>query len=239
MSQGRLPVFRVVFVDWHGVLSLDPFWSSVLGGRDGRLRRALERRLDEVFGSELADTWMRGQTTVDRIVAPISEALGAARRADFLQRRLFEDCQSMQVDGQLVACLHALVRQALLVVATDNAAPFESAFRRAQRRRRFQDQPSTLRQLAPLFDDIVCSSATGVFKAEDPEAFFGPWLALNNLGFDDALLVDDRPDNCNAFERCGGGSVLWSEAPAVRQRALRTLAGFASEYAAGRGSLVA
>jgi hypothetical protein len=228
VTQGRLPLFRVVFVDWHGVLCSTPFWSSVLDGRNTRLRRALERRLDEVFGGELASTWMRGDTSVDRIVSPLVRALGANCRGDFLQRRIIDDCLSMQVDVGLAIGLRALVQRALVVLATDNTGDFEVAFRRAQRRKAFAESPATLRELAPWLDDILCSSATRVFKAEEPQTFFGPWLETNGLTFDDALLIDDRPDNCRAFERCGGSAVLWDADRARRRDALHIIDGFVS-----------
>jgi hypothetical protein len=218
--QGRLPLFRVVFVDWHGVLSNEPFWSSLLGGRNDRLRRDLERRLSDVFSGDLAETWMRGQTSLDRIVAPVKDALGSRRRPDFLQRRLHEDCLHMAIDHHLAELLPELVRTNFVVLATDNTADFERAFRAAAEMRRTVSQPPTsLRELAPLMDDIICSSAHGVLKAEDPEAFFGPWLRTNGMAFADAVLVDDRYDNCVAFERAGGRAIRWPD-PDPR-RALR------------------
>jgi hypothetical protein len=139
---------------------------------------------------------------------------------------LHEDCLSMQVDIELATCLRGLVPQPLLVLATDNTGDFETAFRWANERSRNNPSTRTLRGLAPIFDDIICSSATRVFKAEDPELFFGPWLAANGLRFDNALLIDDRPDNCEAFERCGGAAVVWSDQQTDRERALRTIGHF-------------
>jgi len=226
MTPARLPLFRVVFVDWHGVLSHDRFWSSVFEVRRSRLRPALERRLQEVFSGELATTWMRGETTVDHVVEPLRDVLGKRRRPDFLQKRLHDDCLAMQVDIELATCLRSLAPQPLLVLATDNTDDFERAFRRANERSRHNQDPATLSGLAPIFEDIICSSATRVFKAEDPELFFGPWLAANGLRFKDALLIDDRADNCQAFEHCGGTAVLWSDQPVDRERALRTVGRF-------------
>jgi hypothetical protein len=238
VTQGRLPLFRVVFVDWHGVLSHDPFWSSVLDGRTGQLRRALQQRLDEVFASDLATAWMRGETSVDHVVAPLRKALGSRRRDDFLQRRLHEDCLSMQVDIELATCLRGLAPQPLLVLATDNTGDFETAFRWANERSHNNPSTPTLRGLAPIFEDIICSSATRVFKAEAPELFFGPWLAANGLRFTDAMLIDDRHDNCDAFERCGGTAVVWNDQQADRERALQTIGHFAQGPPPGRAAWV-
>jgi hypothetical protein len=50
---------------------------------------------------------------------------------------------------------------------------------------------------------------TGVLKSEDPQAFFGPWLAAHGVGFTDAVLIDDRADNCAAFTRESRAAIQW------------------------------
>ncbi|MGO9221552.1 MAG: hypothetical protein ACLP5E_27905 [Streptosporangiaceae bacterium] len=42
-------------------------------------------------------------------------------------------------------------------------------------------------------------------KADDPQAFFGPWLDQHGVGFPDAVLIDDRA----AFSACGGTAIRW------------------------------
>lgn len=68
---------------------------------------------------------------------------------------------------------------------------------------------ATMADVAPWFSGTVCSCETGVLKAESPARFFGPQLARLGRGFGDALLVDDRADNCEAFTRMGGAAVRW------------------------------
>jgi hypothetical protein len=63
---------------------------------------------------------------------------------------------------------------------------------------------SRLADWAVICDDIICSSQAGTLKSEDPQAFFGPWLAVHGVGFTDAVLIDDRADNCAAFTSQGG-----------------------------------
>jgi FMN phosphatase YigB (HAD superfamily) len=58
-------------------------------------------------------------------------------------------------------------------------------------------------------DDLVCSSEVGVLKI-DPIAFFGPYLRASGLGFAEALLIDDRTDNCAAFTAAGGAALRWT-----------------------------
>jgi hypothetical protein len=62
---------------------------------------------------------------------------------------------------------------------------------------------------AVICDDIICSSQAGTLKSEDPQAFFGPWLAAHGVGFTDAVLIDDRADNCAAFTSQGGTAIQW------------------------------
>ena len=57
-------------------------------------------------------------------------------------------------------------------------------------------------------DELLASSDLGVLKAEDPARFFGPWLDRHGLSFADAILVDDSPRNCVAFELYGGRAEL-------------------------------
>ena len=46
MGQLLLPFCRwVIFVDWHGVLSRDPFWTSILNNDRHRLRATQQVQL--------------------------------------------------------------------------------------------------------------------------------------------------------------------------------------------------
>jgi hypothetical protein len=48
-----------------------------------------------------------------------------------------------------------------------------------------------------------------VLKSEDPRAFFGPWPTTYGLSFADAVLIDERADNCAAFTGQGGAAIQW------------------------------
>jgi FMN phosphatase YigB (HAD superfamily) len=98
----------------------------------------------------------------------------------------------------------------MIVLATDNMDCFAKTFNAARgSRRRLDNASRTLAEWAVICDDIICSSDVGALKAEDPVGFFGPWLAECGLDFSDALLIDDRADNCQAFELQGGSTILW------------------------------
>lgn len=98
----------------------------------------------------------------------------------------------------------------MVVVATDNMDCFARAFELARSRwtRRRRDR-ETLAGWAVICDDFICSSQVGALKGKDPRAFFGPWLTAHGVNFTDAVLIDDRADNCTAFARQGGTAIRW------------------------------
>ncbi len=116
----------------------------------------------------------------------------------------------MRVNAELFEVLRALRAEAMVVIATDNMDCFARAFEQARnRRRRLPAQRETLADWAVICDDIICSSDVATLKADDPRAFFGPWLDTHGRRFADAVLIDDRADNCAAFTQCGGTAIQW------------------------------
>lgn len=202
---------RVVFVDWQGVLSRDLFWTSILRNETHPLRVELGAKLGEIFASDaIAHEWMRGTISSNEIITDMGIVLDRRFRPDFLARRLNDDCIKMHVNAELGGLLSWLRTTAVIVLATDNMDCFVHAFERARaRNRRIPERAKTLEDWIAIWDDIVCSSEVGALKAEDPIGFFGPWLSAHGLTFSDALLIDDRVDNCAAFRAQGGATVQW------------------------------
>ncbi|HEY6793091.1 MAG TPA: hypothetical protein VI248_00235 [Kineosporiaceae bacterium] len=216
VRQPALPLWRhVVFVDWHGVLSRSPFWASIVGDARHPLHRPLRARIGRLFTDPvLMSTWMTGQRRTVDVVAGLDVQAGARYGTDYLCRQLERDCRSMRVNVDLLRLLQPVRERAFVVVATDNVDSFAEAFRRlAARPARVAAEPEaadTLAFWARACDDLICSSDMGALKAADPQAFFGPYLAACGLRFADALLVDDRSDNCAAFRRAGGAALRWT-----------------------------
>jgi FMN phosphatase YigB (HAD superfamily) len=203
---------RVIFSDWHGVLSRDPFWVSIGGSAAHPLHAPLEAGMAGVFASErgLANEWMTGLLSSDQVIAEMGIQLDRRFRDDFLGRRLDLDCARMRVNAGLFEVLRAMRAEAMVVIATDNMDCFARAFQKARHPRRRRVQPwETLADWAVICDDIICSSDVAALKADDPQAFFGPWLDRHGVGFPDSILIDDRADNCAAFTDCGGTAVRW------------------------------
>jgi FMN phosphatase YigB (HAD superfamily) len=202
---------RVVFVDWHGVLSRDPFWTSILQSSTHPLRPQLEAKLSEIFSRKsTTHEWMKGILSSHDIISEMGIWLDRRFRQDFLARRLNLDCARMRVNVDLFEVLRNLKTRVLVVLATDNMDCFARTFDQARNsRRRLAPEAETLADWAMICDDIVCSSDVGALKAENPVGFFGPWLSEYGLRFSDALLIDDRADNCEAFRQQGGSTLQW------------------------------
>ncbi len=212
MKELTVPLWRkVIFVDWHGVLSRDPFWRSILDGNHP-LKSRLEAKLTQVFSRDVPTVheWMRGQLSSAEIISAMNIDLDGHYRDDFLHRRLDVDCRRMRVNVELFEILRVLRARFLIVIATDNMDCFARAFDYVRNRsRRSPEATRTLTGWAIFCDDIVCSSDVGRLKSEDPDGFFGPWLSAHGLSFADALLIDDRADNCEVFAKQGGYAVQW------------------------------
>jgi FMN phosphatase YigB (HAD superfamily) len=209
----QLPLWRrVVFVDWHGVLSRDPFWTSIRHSTAHPLRGQLEAGLDGIFAKEsaTANEWMKGLLSSDQVIAAMRIQLDRRFRDDFLARRLDVDCARMKVNVELFEVLRKIKAYASVVLATDNMDCFARTFDQARARGR-QPRPAseTLADWAIICDDIICSSEIGALKAEDPDRFFGSWLTAHGLQFRDAALIDDRADNCAAFAGQGGTPIRY------------------------------
>lgn len=210
----QLSLFRrIVFVDWHGVASRDPFWYSILSSKSHPAKAKLRADLDYVFGrSGIVDSWMRGCLSSEEVISLFRTNGKQKFGNQFLENRLRRDCARMLTNASLLRTLARLRPMIPIIVATDNMDCFTRAFERARSRpgpNPSDREGAPLREWARICDGLLCSSEIGVLKAEDPTEFFGPTLEAYGLAFEDALLIDDRRDNCDAFQREGGAAVQW------------------------------
>jgi hypothetical protein len=209
----QLPLCRrVVFVDWHGVLSKAPFWTSIRESATHPLHAKLEAGMAGIFANEsaIANEWMKGLLSSEQVIDAMDIRPDRRFREDFLARRLDVDCARMPVNVELFEVLRKIKTHACVVVATDNMDCFQRAFDQVRARgRRWKPESETLADWAVICDDIICSSEVGALKAENPIGFFGGWLADHGMLFRDAALIDDRVDNCEAFTAQGGTSIRY------------------------------
>ncbi|QDV21444.1 hypothetical protein Pan153_61320 [Gimesia panareensis] len=212
MPSQRKPVWnKVIFVDWHGVLSCDPFWLSILHNTDHPLHHRLTVATETLFRDEsLIHDWMRGDISANQILASLDIEPDDSFPPGYLRRKLVEDCQLMQVNQRLVQILREARQQGIgIVLATDNMDCFLEAFLQTRQQRPLATQSAegetvTFRSTVQMFDDVLCSCAQRALKRENPERFYGNWLSEYSLEFRDALLLDDLEVNCRAFQRAGG-----------------------------------
>lgn len=212
MSHRRLPLWnKVIFVDWQGVLSRDPFWMSILKNPLHPLYPQLSKSADWLFGQNdtLVRDWMRGNIKTNDIIDSMQIDLDKRFRCDYLSRKLVADCRLMRTNARLMGILREAQNEALIVLATDNMDCFYEYIQRVQNNRQksvrvSEGESQTITATIRLFDDVLCSSKQKILKSENPTRFFGDWLCKNSLDFQNALLLDDLEKNCTAFSDIGG-----------------------------------
>lgn len=224
MQQPRPPAWKkVIFVDWHGVLSCDPFWLSIIRNQHHPLHHRLSAATEMLFQDEARiHDWMRGDITADQIVHSLQVTFDDAFPSDYLSRRLVEDCRLMLVNHQLVQLLRDVQKQGVAVVlATDNMDCF---FKSLQRARQLSIQSGDVNNettpfisTARMFDDVLCSSRQRVLKREDPQRFYGGWIRTHALDFSKILLLDDLEINCAAFRSTGGTAIRVQKNGSIEQ----------------------
>jgi hypothetical protein len=210
----QLPLFsKIIFVDWHGVVSQEYFLGSILKRQEHSQHHRLKRKLELAFSTNgLIESWMRGDTTSEKVVENFGLGRGKRYSASFISNRLIEDCYSMDLDSDVVDLLLHMRNFIPVVIATDNMDCFSEAVKRRRSTAsdgRVFSKKSNFNRWVIGCSDIICSSDIGVLKSDDTNAFFGPTLEKYGVCFEDALLVDDRTDNCYNFEACGGTSLKW------------------------------
>lgn len=192
-----LPVLpRVIFVDWHGVLSEARFWTSIRDHPVINTSIDFDRALDTIFTTDVVDEWMRGHLSTRDVVARFLVGEDNPLLVAFLEQQVIRECAQSSTRRRLVQTLKTLKGTHHLVLATDNMDCFSAALPRRG-------------DLRSVFDDYLTSTDVGVLKAEDPRRFFGPWLDDHQVHIQDALLVDDRPKNCDRFCELGGQAIVF------------------------------
>lgn len=196
----------VIFVDWHGVLSDQLFWHTLLSNPSHPLYLRLQRATEQLFGSErdLVQAWMRGALGSVEIIEEFRLTLPKNYRSDYLHRRLMHECQRISPNSPLLETLQHYVNRSWLVLATDNMDCFSESL------------PS-IPAIATTFDHVLCSSDMGVLKTDGVLAFFGPWLAAHELAFSQAVLIDDSPSTCDEFRRAGGTAICYEDVYRTQQ----------------------
>ncbi len=201
-----LPIVeRILFVDWNGVLSHDPFWWSILSSARHPYRGDFKGFVSNIFAApDHVEAWMRGSLESADVLRKAGPPNPPRANGDYVMRRLVDDCRRMPMDQEVLQLVRRLrTAECLAILATDNMDCFYSA---ALRRSDFGRE----------FDGILCSSEVGVLKREDPDRFFAGPLAAAGVSIDQAVLVDDSEQNCDAFRAAGGSAVLFTDVDSLQ-----------------------
>ncbi len=193
----KLPLWkRAIFVDWHGVLSKDVFWFSVLNKPKHPLYSRLRKATDDLFQQEplIIQAWMKGEMSSSDVVEYLCGALENQCGSKSLLQRLSRDCKRMEVNQALLSELRALRNDHFIILATDNMDCLV-------------DQVARRPEITATVDAVLCSSVLGVLKSENIERFFSPWLYAHQIDFNDGLLIDDSESNCRSFIANGGTAI--------------------------------
>lgn len=197
-----LPLWpKVIFVDWNGVLCNDVYWTSIANNERHPFHKSISESRRRLFTEQrsLVNAWQKGEVSSDAVIESLNVSLDKRCRKDYLLRRLELDCRRMSTDSTLLAELAAARDSAYVVLATDN---IDSFF----------EQLDAKPELRSVLHGVLCSSALGLLKGEDIVGFFKPWLESHKLSFEQALLLDDSPKICSAFEAEGGTAVVFKSA---------------------------
>ncbi|MEO0336668.1 MAG: hypothetical protein AAF202_09745 [Pseudomonadota bacterium] len=204
--QPFLPLYdRVLFVDWHGVLSNGLFWDSIRKNPKKRFKGLADEVHDQIFkeSADLVADWMRGAHSTEAVIDAAKPSLSDYQRK-ILISALKRDCRCMHISEEWRRLLTSKNRKCWIVIATDNADCFWS-------------QIDRIPEISRIFDGALCSSNLKVLKRESPEEFFGGWLRSHGLEFTNSCLVDDSIQNCEAFSGSGGSAIHFTSLSTVSE----------------------
>ena len=183
----------LLFVDFNGVISYDPFWKSLLD-KNHILNRDLQRIEDFVFKEnfDLILDWMVGKYNSEDIHKIISKEL------DIDYTLLFDnfvsDCKKIDISEKILNKLKSIKSNYVLILATGNMDSFD----------RFT-LPNN-KYLYNIFDEIHNSFNFGLLKTTNNGEYFKKIIKKYNLNPKNSYLIDDYNSTCKIFSDLGGTS---------------------------------
>jgi FMN phosphatase YigB (HAD superfamily) len=176
------------------------------------MQPALSGALARLFEEDvhIANRWMLGEITFMDVIEKMDLPPIEAMSNDHLGELLIQDCMQMRVNVELMEVLVEHQHSVRLVIATDNMDCFSRAFRALQLAGpEHTDAHDSLRRWIDTWHGMISSSDVGTLKGLDPKHFYSATLDSFGLDFSNALLIDDREDNCDAFRSVGGTAIRW------------------------------
>jgi FMN phosphatase YigB (HAD superfamily) len=179
---------KIVVWDWHGVLGVHGFWHKA-----AKENKEVARLAGYIFSDkERVYGWMRGEVSIQNLLTKTSAELSKEELAEHL---LSDWGVSDAINTQLVSAVKSIYPNARHVIVTDNMDVFS-------------DYAKKNTYIAQNFERIFNSYEYGVLKDDQNGLFESAMSELGLSSFEDCLLLDDSPTNCQRFESLGGKAIL-------------------------------
>ncbi len=182
---------QILFVDFNGVLSYDPYWKSLKDPKH-TLHRYAESIEHFVFRErpELFREWMRGKYSAEEFHGIVAEAVGAPYGKLF--QTFAQDCRALDVSELIVNALRPLKSHYRIILATANTDALERFI------------IPNKKNLFDVFDVIDNSFHTGFLKTDDSGKYFIERARKEGVCIEAASLLEDSEITCDVFRKLGG-----------------------------------
>jgi FMN phosphatase YigB (HAD superfamily) len=184
---------RILFVDFNGVISYNPFWLS-LRKPQHPLHTFSEPIEQTLFGEKriegLINEWMLGKHKSESVHQILAERLGVS--FDELFAAFCEDCKTIDISEPILEKVRALRKDWYCILKTDNMDSFH----------RFT-LPSNP-QLSATFDEIHNSYLLRQLKKTNNGETFVSDATRLGVSLTNCVLIDDSASTCRMFEDLGG-----------------------------------
>ncbi|MES2215815.1 MAG: hypothetical protein V4481_00780 [Patescibacteria group bacterium] len=178
----------LLFIDFHGTLSNDYFWSSQ--SRD--IRQKIEEFLFTTPNLATRD-WMKGVYSSEEVNQMIAEKFGL--EPEVLWKTFVEDCKKISVSPELLGLIADVRNKYTVILITDNMDCFP----------RFT---VPFIGLTKHFDHIAVSSEEKILKNEKEGEWFRRLVKKFNSEMSRSILIDNSKSVCRLFDSLGGRAFL-------------------------------
>ncbi|MFZ3301113.1 MAG: hypothetical protein WA152_00155 [Microgenomates group bacterium] len=184
----------VLFVDFNGVISYNPFWNS-LTNKKHKLHSYYPKIENLLFKSQnkiegLVNDWMIGKYTSEEINKIISDKTGIDK--DELFKIFCEDCKKLDISINILKLVKQLKDSWYCILRTDNMDSFH----------RFTIPANPI--LSESFHEIHSSYKIKSLKRSDGGKKYLDTIMSAGFKINDCVLIDDGQKNCELFEDLGG-----------------------------------
>ncbi len=190
VTQKEVAKRGLVFIDFNGVISYKPFWST-LADKSHPSHSLFLKIQDLIFGPDptLVQAWMTGKKTSEEIHETLEKNLGAPKE---LFSNFVRDCINLDVSVPIISAAKKLRSNFHLILRTDNMDTFS--------RWTLPAHP----ELRETFHEIYSSFELGFLKKTDGGKFFVDLAEKNGFTISQCSLLDDSTSNCALFRTIGG-----------------------------------